>query len=63
MTPFSDKFWITFIVSTLIYAIEFVYISKYGTKQEDYLQMSLLHVTTAAGVMFYLTYFIRRVLT
>ena len=64
VTPFCDRFLLTFIFSSFYFAVEHTMIQKYYSQSEKTMKEgSLTNVLTGCLVMFILTYFIRRTLT
>lgn len=60
MTPFCEKYFVTFVVSSMIFCAEYVQITKYFDLPYTF---SVIYVPTWVTLMFLSSYFIRRVLT
>jgi hypothetical protein len=55
-------FFTAFSVASLYYYVEYFWISKYANPEEDHIFMWLFNVSAGSGVMFFMAYFMRRVL-
>ena len=63
ITPFSDQFFSTFIISSVYFAIESSLINRYFYASSEYYSMTTTMVMNWCFSMLLQTYYLRRVLT